>query len=163
MKHATDRHSCAHTSPDTEGAARAGVINLTKTLAVEWASSGIRINAVAPGVIYSETAAANYPDPHFLTASGTVLPARRLGTAEEVSASVVFLASPLASYITGINLTVDGGGRLSGNAWTISDHASMAPFAGDPGLPPPPGYPMPYAMMAAADQQHVLPPPSSKL
>ena len=73
------------------GAARAGVINMTKTLAVEWASSGIRLNAVAPGVIYSETAANNYPDPAFLLAQAHEIPAKRLGTAEEVSAAVALI------------------------------------------------------------------------
>uniref|UniRef100_UPI00358F64B1 peroxisomal trans-2-enoyl-CoA reductase isoform X2 n=1 Tax=Myxine glutinosa TaxID=7769 RepID=UPI00358F64B1 len=68
------------------GAARAGVVNLTKTLAIEWASSGVRINSVAPGTIYSETAIANYKE------YGEVLfnkakaqsPAKRLGTPEEI-------------------------------------------------------------------------------
>ena len=66
------------------GAARAGVVNMTKTLAVEWAASGTRVNNVAPGVIYSKSAAANYPDPSFLTAAGKHSPAQRLGTPEEV-------------------------------------------------------------------------------
>lgn len=66
------------------GAARAAVENLTKTLALEWASNGIRINAVAPGVIYSETAAANYPMPVFATAQSHI-PAKRVGLPEEVS------------------------------------------------------------------------------
>ena len=83
------------------GAARAGVDNITKSLAVEWAPSGIRINAVAPGIIYSDTAAANYADPSYMTGTAPLIPAKRLGTVEEVSGCVAFLLSPAASYITG--------------------------------------------------------------
>ncbi|XP_035212135.1 peroxisomal trans-2-enoyl-CoA reductase-like [Stegodyphus dumicola] len=94
------------------GAARSGLDNLTKSLAIEWASNGVRVNAVAPGSsIYSETAAKNYPVDVFSIVKENV-PPRRLGTPEEISAAVCFLLSPGASFISGETLHVDGGGRL---------------------------------------------------
>ena len=98
----------SHTS-----AARAGLSNLTKTLAIEWAADGVRINAVAPGVIYSTTAAANYNNPEALFVKERI-PARRLGSVEEVSGVVVFLLSPAAAFMTGDTLKMDGGASLYG-------------------------------------------------
>jgi 3-oxoacyl-[acyl-carrier protein] reductase len=84
-------------------AAKAGLIALTKTSAVEVARRGITINAVAPGVI--ETDMTSNLDGELLSH----VPARRLGTPEEVAACVRFLISDQASYVTGAVLTVDGG------------------------------------------------------
>jgi 3-oxoacyl-[acyl-carrier protein] reductase len=84
-------------------AAKAGLIALTKTTAVEVARRGVTVNAVAPGLIQTDMTA---------DLSGDVLgfiPARRMGTPEEVAACVRFLASEQASYVTGAVLTVDGG------------------------------------------------------
>ena len=96
------------------GAARAGVDNLTKSLAVEWADAGIRVNAVAPGVIYSDTAAANYADKNMFQKAVSAIPAARLGAPSEGSAAVCFLLSPGAAYVTGTTLRVDGGCPLTG-------------------------------------------------
>lgn len=95
------------------GAARAGVVNLTQTLAVEWASRGIRVNSVAPGGILS-SGLHNYPkgvlDMALPMMRGN--PTGRLGTESEVSAAVVFLLSPAAAYVNGATLRVDGASSL---------------------------------------------------
>jgi NAD(P)-dependent dehydrogenase (short-subunit alcohol dehydrogenase family) len=90
-------------------ASKAGVVALTKQLAVEWAADGVRVNAVAPGVIDTPMLRM-MDDPQagraYLDAR---VPLRRLGRAEEVAEVVVFLASARASYITGATVVVDGG------------------------------------------------------
>jgi 3-oxoacyl-[acyl-carrier protein] reductase len=84
-------------------AAKAGLISLTKTAAVEVARRGVTINAVAPGLIQTDMTAELSPD------LAGLIPARRMGTPEEVAACVRFLTSEQASYVTGAVLTVDGG------------------------------------------------------
>ncbi|GFO00258.1 peroxisomal trans-2-enoyl-coa reductase-like [Plakobranchus ocellatus] len=91
------------------GAARAGVDNLTKSLSLEWVHSGVRVNSVAPGVVYSETAAANYKDKNVFELAKPLLPYHRLGTVEEISSAVCFLLSPGARFITGETVRIDGG------------------------------------------------------
>jgi NAD(P)-dependent dehydrogenase (short-subunit alcohol dehydrogenase family) len=93
-------------------AARAGVINLTKTLAVEWARFGITVNAVAPGII--RTAGLDQYAPSALAAAVDALPIRRMGEPLEVARAVAYLASPAADYVTGTVLFVDGGKHLTG-------------------------------------------------
>ena len=81
--------------------------NLTKSLAIEWAQDGIRVNAVAPGSsIYSPTAAANYGDPQLFQRTLPRIPARRLGRPEEIAAAVCYLLSPAAAYVTGETVKV---------------------------------------------------------
>lgn len=92
------------------GAARAGVINLTKTLAVEWAELSINVNSVAPGIVTTK-ALENY-DAKGLNATISALPIKRAGGVSEVAQCVAFLASEAASYITGQTLFVDGGKQL---------------------------------------------------
>ncbi len=99
------------------GAARAGVENMTMTLAVEWAQFGILVNAVAPGIILS-SGTAQYP-PQLLDRGIAETPLKRAGTVEEVAASIVFLASPAAQYITGATLRIDGAQSLWGHTWEI--------------------------------------------
>lgn len=99
------------------GAARAGVENMTMTLAVEWAQFGILVNAVAPGIIKS-SGTAQYPQ-QLLDRAITEIPVKRAGTIEEVAASIVFLASPAAQYITGATLRIDGAQALSGRTWDV--------------------------------------------
>jgi 3-oxoacyl-[acyl-carrier protein] reductase len=84
-------------------ASKAGMIGMTKTIAAEVARRGVTVNAVAPGFIASDMTA-ELPDD--LLAH---IPARRMGTPEEVAAVVRFLASDEASYVTGATFTVDGG------------------------------------------------------
>lgn len=88
-------------------AAKAGLIGLTKSLAREVATRGITVNAVAPGFIDTEMTRA-LPDAA-RAAAVAATPVQRLGTADEVAAAIVFLASPEASYVTGHVLKVDGG------------------------------------------------------
>lgn len=99
------------------GAARAGVENMTMTLAVEWAQFGILVNAVAPGIIVS-SGTAQYP-PQLLERGIQETPLKRAGTVDEVAASIVFLASPAAQYITGATLRIDGAQSLWGHTWEI--------------------------------------------
>lgn len=101
------------------GAARAGVDNMTKTLAVEWASLGIRVNACAPGTIRS-SGTQQYGE-EALELSRRATPLKRLGTVEEVSRVVVFLASDRNDFVTGATWYVDGGGSLWGDVWPIED------------------------------------------
>jgi citronellol/citronellal dehydrogenase len=97
------------------GAARAGVENLTMTLAVEWARKGILVNAIAPGVIIS-SGTAQYPKA-ILDHAVETCPVHRAGTVDEVAAAILFLASPAAQFITGATLRIDGGHSLSGEIW----------------------------------------------
>ncbi|XP_078083950.1 peroxisomal trans-2-enoyl-CoA reductase [Mustelus asterias] len=111
------------------GAARAAVDNLTKSLAIEWASSGVRVNAVAPGVIFSETAVANYKEVGPAMFKGYIpkIPAKRPGIPEEVAAVVCFLLSPGASFISGETVKVDAGQSLYQSPWEIPDHDRWPP------------------------------------
>ena len=98
------------------GAARAGVENLTKSLGQEWAGYGIRVNAVAPGTI-DTTGLDHYPpfmQDFFRKSEGKNL-MKRFGKAEDVANAVLFLSSPLASYISGVTLPVDGLEHLAGD------------------------------------------------
>jgi citronellol/citronellal dehydrogenase len=99
------------------GAARAGVENMTMTLAVEWAQFGILVNAVAPGLILS-SGTAQYPQ-QLLDRGIRETPLGRAGTCEEVAAAICFLASPAGQYITGATLRIDGGQAL-GNSWSVA-------------------------------------------
>jgi citronellol/citronellal dehydrogenase len=99
------------------GAARAGVENMTMTLAVEWSQFGILVNAIAPGIIKS-SGTAQYP-PQLLERGIQETPLKRAGTCEEVATSIVFLASPGAQFITGATLRIDGGQSLWGRTWEI--------------------------------------------
>jgi citronellol/citronellal dehydrogenase len=101
------------------GAARAGVENLTMTLAVEWAQHRINVNAVAPGIIKS-SGTVRYP-PELLEAGRKQTPQKRLGSEEEVASAIVYLLSRDASFVTGATLYIDGGARLWGANWPIPD------------------------------------------
>ncbi len=89
-------------------ASKAGVIGFTKALARESAPMGITANAVAPGIVATEIATETFPA-SALEVYKSQVPLRRLGTPEDLTALVVFLASPGAAYITGQVYTVDGG------------------------------------------------------
>jgi citronellol/citronellal dehydrogenase len=101
------------------GAARAGVDNMTKTLAVEWAQHGIAVNSVAPGTIRT-TGTDRYP-PELVEASRQRTPAKRLGTPEEVAELCAYLASDAASFVTGETWYIDGGAHLWGDTWIVPE------------------------------------------
>jgi citronellol/citronellal dehydrogenase len=91
------------------GAARAGMVSFTETAALEWAKSGVRVNAVAPGYIAS-SGMDHYPPEagEMLRQMRDTVPAGRFGTEAETSAGIVFLLSPAAAFISGSVLRIDG-------------------------------------------------------
>jgi citronellol/citronellal dehydrogenase len=101
------------------GAARAGVENLTKTLAVEWAQHNVQVNAVAPGIIRS-TGTSQYPQ-ELVEMGRQRTPAKRVGTPEEVAELVAYVASDAAWFVTGETWYIDGGAHLWGDSWTIPE------------------------------------------
>jgi citronellol/citronellal dehydrogenase len=97
-------------------AARAAVENLTRVLSIEWARFGIRLTAVAPGHMATETLRTKYPKPVVEGVAGTV-PLQRLGTEEEFAWLVAYLASPAGDYFSGAVLTLDGARDNWFGAW----------------------------------------------
>lgn len=113
------------------GAARAGMVNFTETAALEWSIYGVRVNAVAPGVIassgmdtYEGEVKARMKQRH------RDLPFNRMGTESEVSAPIVFLLSEAAAYITGATLRVDGASPQARPGWDMPEHDRAAPYQG---------------------------------
>ena len=113
------------------GAARAGMINFTKTAAIEWARAGIRVNAVAPGWIAS-SGMDTYPDmvKAMIPMLPKAVPLKRLGTESEVSAAICFLLSPASAFITGTTLCVDGAAPNMPHHWPMPDHDKSLPYDG---------------------------------
>jgi len=99
-------------SPGTAayGAAKAGLINLTQSLAVEWAPK-VRVNAIVAGPIRTELAHLHYGDEAGIAAVGATIPLGRLGTPEDIADVCLFLASPLARWVSGAAIPVHGGGE----------------------------------------------------
>ncbi|MBM3527312.1 MAG: glucose 1-dehydrogenase [Alphaproteobacteria bacterium] len=91
------------------GISKAGLIQMTRMLAIEWADKSIRVNAIAPTTVMTESRQQLLSDPKAREAALSRIPTRRFATPEEIAAAVVYLASPGAASVTGHTLTVDGG------------------------------------------------------
>jgi NAD(P)-dependent dehydrogenase (short-subunit alcohol dehydrogenase family) len=98
------------------GAAKAGIDNMMKNLALEWGRHGIRCNSIAPGPIEGTEGMRKLSSPEATKQLVNSIPLRRMGTVDDIGQAAVFLASPLASYISGTLLVVDGGQNLPGSA-----------------------------------------------
>ena len=99
-------------SPGTAayGAAKAGILNLTQTLAVDYAPR-VRVNAISAGLIRTEQSHLHYGDEAGIAAVGATVPLGRMGTPGDIANACLYLASPLAAYVSGANLLVHGGGE----------------------------------------------------
>jgi NAD(P)-dependent dehydrogenase (short-subunit alcohol dehydrogenase family) len=104
--------SGTHPSPGTAayGAAKAGLLNLTQTLAVEWAPR-VRVNAITAGMIRTEQSHLHYGDEAGIAAVSATVPLGRLGEPKDIADACLFLASPMACYISGTSIVVHGGGE----------------------------------------------------
>ncbi len=91
------------------GIAKAGVMHMTRMLAIEWAEHGIRVNAIAPGRVDTPSRAAALAVPGYEKVALGRIPLKRFGTVDDVAAAACYLASPQAEYITGQTLVLDGG------------------------------------------------------
>jgi NAD(P)-dependent dehydrogenase (short-subunit alcohol dehydrogenase family) len=93
------------------GVSKAAVMHMTRMLAIEWAEHGIRVNAVAPGKIETDSPArqANQVDPEKRARMMARIPIGRFGSAEEVAGLIRYLLTPQAAYITGQTVIIDGG------------------------------------------------------
>ena len=105
--------SGARPSPGTAvyGAAKAGLLSLTQSLAQEWGGDGVRVNAVIAGLMQTETAEATYGSAEAQAAIARSLPLGRMGLGKDLADAVLYLCSPLAAYVSGARLQVDGGGE----------------------------------------------------
>ena len=93
-------------------ASKAGILGLTRALAQAWAGEGIRVNGIAPGLVDTKLTKVTTGRPDRLAGALRSIPAGRLGTPQDMAGAALFLASPLASYVIGQTLAVDGGQML---------------------------------------------------
>jgi len=100
-------------SPGTAayGAAKAGLLNLTQSLAQEWGPQGVRVNAIIAGLMQTENAEATYGDAAAQAAVGKSMPLGRMGTGGDLAGAVLWLCSELADWVSGARINVDGGGE----------------------------------------------------
>lgn len=105
--------SGARPSPGTTvyGAAKAGLLNLTQSLAQEWGSEGVRVNAIIAGLMTTENAEETYGDAEAQTAVGRSMPLGRMGEGDDLAGAVMWLSSSDAAWVSGARLQVDGGGE----------------------------------------------------
>lgn len=91
------------------GASKSGLLGMTRALSAEWATAGIRVNAIAPGYFRTQMTEGFYADAAWSEAMLGKIPQKRFGSMEDIGGTVVFLASDAAAYVTGQCLAVDGG------------------------------------------------------
>jgi len=113
------------------GAARKGMLSFTETAALEWAGSGTRVNAVAPGWIMS-SGMDTYPEWYQdrLLGLAEANPAKRMGTESETSAAIVYLLSEAARFVSGSCIRVDGAAPNAKGNWEMPPHDNNEPFNG---------------------------------
>ena len=90
-------------------AAKGGVVNMTRALAAEWGKYNITVNAICPGYFYTDLTRDTLNSDFFQQNAKTMIPEERYGEEGELDTAAIFLASPASSYVTGVNLAVDGG------------------------------------------------------
>lgn len=90
-------------------AAKGGVVNLTRALAAEWGKYNITVNSICPGYFYTPLTKETLDSDFFQNNAKTMIPMERYGNEGELDSAAVFLASPASTYVTGVNLPVDGG------------------------------------------------------
>jgi NAD(P)-dependent dehydrogenase (short-subunit alcohol dehydrogenase family) len=90
-------------------ASKAGIINLTRSLALEWGERGVRVNGISPGALRTELMAQRLADPDYVRKTIERLAIKRIGVPEDIVGAALFLASPAASWLTGQIVAVDGG------------------------------------------------------
>ena len=90
-------------------AAKGGVVNLTRALAAEWGKYGITVNSICPGYFYTPLTRETLDSDFFQQNARTMIPEERYGNEGELDSAAIFLASPSSSYVTGVQLPVDGG------------------------------------------------------
>jgi glucose 1-dehydrogenase len=93
----------------TYSASKAAVVMLIKQMALEWAADGIRCNSVSPGATVTGMTAKTLGDPERRAQRGSQIPLGRVGMPEDLARTIYFLLSPEASFITGVDIAVDGG------------------------------------------------------
>ena len=108
-------------------AARSGVQAMTRTLAVEWAQRGVRINCIAPGLVASSGLRTYPAGLGILDRLPGMVPLKRLARREEIAWLVAYLASPAGDYVTGQTWTIDGGHDLWAEKWPIPDPKGLGP------------------------------------
>lgn len=114
------------------GAARAGMANLTETLATEWAQFGVRVNAVAPGWVASsgmDSYDANFTD-HVIPKMKAHVPLNRMATEAEVSSAICFLLSPGSAFISGAVLKIDGAASCDTKLFPLAEHDKSQAYNG---------------------------------
>ena len=114
-------------------ACKAGMVNLTRTSALELAEHGIRVNCIAPDCVLTEVMARNSPEsltPAFRKQHASYFPLGRAGNFDDCAGTAVFLASPMSSYVTGVTINVDGGTWAS-SGWTKDKNGKWRLFAKD--------------------------------